>query len=67
MAIKIIKKGNLKEVFEGWCYHCSCEFEYEKEDTNDSYYDQREGREYNGIKCPCCGRLVWISIVEKRN
>lgn len=67
MAIKIIKKGNLKEVFEGWCTYCGCEFEYEKEDTNDSTYDQREKCEYHCIKCPYCDRNLWIASVRKRD
>lgn len=44
MAVKIIKEGNTKKVFEGRCNDCGCEFEYEKEDTSDSSYAQSEKR-----------------------
>lgn len=67
MAIKIIKEGNKKEVFEGWCMYCGCEFEYEKEDTSGSYYDQREKCNYYCIKCPCCNMTLWIASVIKRD
>lgn len=67
MAVKIIKEGNTKEVFEGWCNYCGCEFEYEKEDTSDSSYDQREKCDYYCIKCPCCNRTLWIASVRKRD
>lgn len=43
MAIKIIKEGNKKKVFEGWCRYCGCEFEYEKEDLKESFYDHEKG------------------------
>ena len=67
MAVKIIKEGYLKEVFEGRCIYCGCEFEYEREDTSDSFYDQRERGEYYCIKCPCCDKILWIASVKKRD
>lgn len=67
MAIKIIKEGNKKEVFEGWCRYCGCEFEYEKEDLGDSFYDQREGCTYHTIKCPYCHRGLCIEERRKRD
>lgn len=67
MAIKIIKEGNKKEVFEGWCMDCGCEFEYEKEDVADTYYDQREKYDCHCIKCPYCSRYLWIIARRKRD
>lgn len=67
MAIKIIKEGNKKEVFEGWCRNCGCEFEYEIEDVDDTCFDPREGFEYHNINCPCCDREMWIAEKRKRD
>lgn len=67
MAIKIIKEGNLKNVFVGRCSYCGCEFEYEKEDASDSYYDQREKCDYHCIECPCCNMTLWLASVRKRD
>ena len=59
MAVKIIKEGNKKEVFEGWCMYCGCEFEYEKEDTSDNSYDQREKcNYYSGISNLICNFFI---------
>lgn len=67
MAVKIIKEGNTKEVFEGSCWYCGCEFEYEKEDLRESFYDQRERCTYHTIKCPYCNIDVCIGEKRKRN
>lgn len=67
MAIKIIKEGNTKEMFEGWCRYCGCEFEYEKEDLEESSYDQRERCTYHTIKCPYCGINLCIEERRKRD
>lgn len=67
MAVKIIKEGNKKKVFEGWCRDCGCEFEYEIEDVADTFYDQREGCDYHDIKCPYCERELWIEGKRKRD
>lgn len=67
MAVKIIKEGNTKKVFEGWCRECGCEFEYEMEDVADTHYDQRDGCDYHSIKCPYCDREMWIAATRKRN
>lgn len=67
MAIKIIKEGNTKVVFEGWCRECGCEFEYEMEDIAGTHYDQRENCDYHNIKCPYCDREIWIEARRKRD
>ena len=64
MAVKIIKEGNTKEVFEGWCRYCRCEFEYEMEDVADSCFDPVADCDYHSIKCPWCG--VDLCIEERR-
>ena len=66
MAVKIIKEGNTKKVFEGWCSDCGGEFEYEIEDIADTYYDQGVGCDYHDIKCPCCERQMWIAAQRNR-
>ena len=51
--IEIIKHGKKRKAIYP---ECECEFTYEKEDIK--YYGQRE--EYEGVKCPDCGRMIPI-------
>ena len=65
MAIKIIKEGKNKvAVYGAKCYHCDCEFEFNKEDISDFVWDH--ANHFGQIKCPHCTTEVTFSVNPKR-
>jgi hypothetical protein len=64
MAIKIIKEGRKKiAVYGAKCYHCDCEFEFNKIDFLE-VWDRTD--HFGKIKCPHCERDVMFSVAPKR-
>ena len=60
MGIKIIKRGLLsKPVYYGQCPSCKCTFEFEHKDAIEFLDSQIEGQHYK-LKCPQCGRIIWV-------
>lgn len=57
MAIRIIKEGKKKiAVYKETCTLCTCEFEYNFEDTTSSYVDG--SNLVFVIKCPNCNKDI---------
>lgn len=57
MAIKILKEGKKKiAVYKETCTLCTCEFEYNFEDTASSYIEG--GHLVFVIKCPNCKKEI---------
>lgn len=61
MAFKILEEGRgLKTVYQGSCQYCKCVFEFNKEDVQSEFYDQREGYNVLFLSCPRCKRSIGI-------
>lgn len=57
---RIIRHGEqyANAIFLRECGTCGCQFEYEREDVEKIYYDQREGSEIWYMSCPECGDVT---------
>lgn len=54
---RVIENGNraVGTIFEHRCPQCGCLFEFEQEDVTNTFFDQREGKQFWYIECPECG------------
>ena len=56
--IKILKPGTIpqkiKRIYSVKCYHCGCEFEFDKTDC----LNDQELKGFITINCPCCGAEI---------
>lgn len=61
MAVKVTKPGALPEhdVFEGTCYRCKTEVEFERADAKFTS-DQRDG-DFLSVACPTCGGSIHVA------
>lgn len=68
MAFRIIEKGRgVKAVYRGCCTYCKCIFEFNDEDVQEKFYDQREGCTVLFVDCPHChARKIGVSEMIAR-
>ena len=61
MAFKIIEEGvGLRPVYLGRCTYCRCVFEFNKEDVESEFFDQREGYNVLYLTCPHCKSKIGV-------
>lgn len=59
---KVITHGNKSKTFIyiRKCNACKCEFEFDRLDVDNTFYDQREGYEVWYVACPECNDKTGI-------
>lgn len=69
--IKILKEGikkPTKTIYTANCSHCSCEFEFEAQDTISIGIHQNGEPQFIRIQCPYCKKEIFLTspYVETR-
>lgn len=70
MAFKILEKGiGLRPVYIGDCTYCRCVFEFNKEDVESEFFDQKEGYNVLYLTCPHCKSKIGVEekIIRREN
>ena len=66
---RIIKHGKnyAEATYLRKCRVCGCQFEYGRNDLQETYYDQRDGLEFWYVACPECGDSTGFAKPEPIN